>query len=199
LIRCVHVIKSAQPEPLKEQLNRQGIGAHMIPLSNARRDLASAANVCFWLRKVRAQILHLHWGGRMLRLLGRLGGASVLIQHVHGRIDEITGVVSQNLHFPGVDAVIACSQAVASSIRLHRTEVIYAGVETETAPVSLMLHTGPLQVGVLSRLTPIKNIETVLLAASRCRDRNVAVHFNYRWGRLLRGIAAEHVGTTRNL
>jgi glycosyltransferase involved in cell wall biosynthesis len=204
LIRCVHVIKSAQPEctgicqivrglaqnapsqgyeitvlfledgPLKEQLQRQGIAAHTIPLRNIR----SATNLCFWLRKNRAQILHLHWGGRTLRMLGRLGGARILIQHVHGRIDEITGAVSDNLHFPGVDAVIACSQAVASSVRLHRTEVIYAGVETEPAPPSLMLHTGPLQVGVLSRLTPIKNIETLLLAASRIGDGNVAVRFN---------------------
>ena len=208
LVRCIHVVESAQPKctgichivsglaehakthgyeisvlffedgPLKEQLRSQDIAAHVIPWRTSLYDPAGAARLCFYLREKNAQIMHLHWGGRRVQLLGRFGGGiGKVIQHVHGRINEVKGIISDDLTFPGVDAVIACSRAVATSIRGHEPEVIYAGVKAEDAPAAFINRSGPLEVGVLTRLTPIKDIQSLVLAANLLRNE-VAVHLN---------------------
>ncbi|MFZ0395931.1 MAG: glycosyltransferase family 4 protein [Terracidiphilus sp.] len=208
MFRSIHLVKSAQPEctgicriimglakyaepngyecrvlffadgPLKAQMSAAGISAHAIPWNGTFQDVVGAVRVCLWLRRKGADLAHLHWGGRAVRAICRLGGAPAVVQHVHGRINEITGEIPGSISFPWADAVIASSNAVAACVKSHRAEVIYAGIEVNPAPESLTEHSGPLQVGVLSRLTPIKNIGAVIKAAARLREKGIEIQVN---------------------
>jgi glycosyltransferase involved in cell wall biosynthesis len=208
MFRSIHLVKSAGPEctgicriimslaeyskphgydvsvlflssgPLRAQMLAARISAHAISWNGTCQDIVGAVRVFFWLRRNRPKIVHLHWGGRMVRAICRLAGAGVVVEHIHGRINENTGDIPTNLSFPWVNAVVACSNAVATSVSSHRPEVIYAGIEVNPAPQSLTDHTGPLRVGVLSRLTPIKNVEAVIQAAAQLRDLGVEIQVN---------------------
>ncbi len=164
--------------PLQAQASAAGITAHIIPWNGKFQDVFGAARVCLWLRRHRASIAHLHWGGRAVRAISRFGGALAVVQHLHGRINELTGELPQSLSFPGADAVVACSKAVAANVTSHRVEVIYAGIEVNPAPQSLMLHSGPLRVGVLSRLTLVKNLDVFIEAVARLRDLGIEIQAN---------------------
>jgi L-malate glycosyltransferase len=162
--------------PLIGQMQAAGISANAIPWNGTPQDLVGAVRVFFWMRRNRPAIIHLHWGGRMVRAICKLSGAKVVIQHVHGLIDENTGEVPKELSFPWADAVVACSKAVAAGVTSHKAEVVYAGILVDPKPQPLTDHTGPLQIGVLSRLTPIKNIDRVIEAAAQLRDAGIEIH-----------------------
>ena len=205
MLSCVHVVKSARPEctgicqiiaslekhtksqgyevsvlflddgPLKAQMVDLGIPASVIPWKGTRSDVRGAAGVLRWLRKRPIEILHLHWGSRMVRAIGRLGGAGVIIQHAHGRVDEVNGSIPQRIRFPWVNAVVACSEVIAGCVEGHQPEVIYAGVETNPTPSSLMTHVGPLRIGTLSRLTLVKNLEMLISAIARLKSLGIDI------------------------
>ncbi len=194
---CVHIVKNAQPEcsgiariiadlakrsgsygyrisvlflgdgPLVSELKEAGIQAAAVSWTGHRGDPAGAWRVWRWLRKHPAQIAHLHHGGLSHRLLCHLGGVKSVVRHVHGQILEPALNSVSELSFRGTDAVIACSQAVADSLRWCIPEVIYAGIEVGADPPSPPPLTGPLRLGVLSRLVPLKNIEAVIETTAR--------------------------------
>jgi len=208
LFRSIHLVKTARPEstgicriimslarfakphgyavsvlffedgPLRAEMAEAGISAHAISWKGTFQDLPGAVRACVWLRRNCPEIVHLHWGGRAVRAISRLGGAGVVVKHVHARIDENTGEILEELAFPWADAVVACSVAVATRVISHRPQVIYAGIEVDPAPNPLTGHSGPLQVGVLSRLTPVKNVEAVIEAAAKLRDSGIAIEVN---------------------
>ena len=208
MIRCLHLVKSAQPEctgicrivtslakyakqngceisvvfladgPLQAQMSADGINAHVVSWTGTFTEVGGAVRTCLWVRGNGPEIVHLHFGGRAVRAICKLGGAGVVIQHIHGRNNELTGEIRKTLSVPWADAVIACSNAVAASVISHRAEVIYAGIEVGPVPGPLAEHSGPLQLGVLSRLTPIKNVAAVIHAAARLRDLDIAIQVN---------------------
>jgi|GEM_PF-1516688 len=206
MFRSIHLVKSAEPEctsicriimglakyaepqgyelrvlfladgPLRAQMSAAGISTHSISWNGTFQDVSGAVRVCLWLRRNRPKIAHLHWGGRAVRAVCRLGGAQAVVQHIHGRINEITGEIPESYSFLWADAVIASSKKVAACVNSHRAEVIYAGIEANPAPSSLAEDSGPLKVGVLSRLTPIKNVGAVIRAAKRLKELGIEIH-----------------------
>jgi glycosyltransferase involved in cell wall biosynthesis len=202
---CLHIIKSAQPEctgivrlvtclarhserfgynvsvlflgdgPLIEPLREAGIRASAIPWSASRSDLAGAWRVWQWLRKNPAAIVHVHHGGMSVRILCSMAGARAVVQHLHSRIIEPDGSSISHLSFRGADAVVACSQAVADCVLESRPEVIYSGVETGSDPPSSPDCGGPLIVGVLTRLIPLKNVEAAIKAAACLAEHQIDV------------------------
>ena len=121
--------------PLVAAMRDAGISASAVSWTGGRRDLAGAWRVGRWLREHPAQIAHLHHGGRSVRAVCRLAGMAAVVQHVHGRITETSGAAISQRDFRAVDAVIACSQAVADCLPgLHAEKLIYAGVETSSQP-----------------------------------------------------------------
>jgi glycosyltransferase involved in cell wall biosynthesis len=202
---CLHIIKNAQPEctgivrivtclarhserfgynvsvlflgdgPLIEPLREAGIRASAIPWSASRSDLAGAWRVWQWLRKNPAAIVHVHHGGTFVRILCRMAGAQAVVQHLHSRILEPDGGSISQLSFRGADAVVACSQAVADCVRESRPEVIYSGVETGSDPPASPDCVGPLIVGVLTRLIPLKNVEATIKAAACLAEREIEI------------------------
>lgn len=208
MFRSIHLVQSAEPEctgicrvvmglakyiepqgyelrvlfladgPLRAEMSSAGISADCISWNGTFKDLLGAIRVCLWLRRNRPKIAHLHWGGRAVRAICRLGGAKVVVQHVHGRINEATGEIPENCSFPWTNAVIASSKYVAASENSHHAEVIYAGIEVNPAPKFLTEPSGQLQVGVLSRLTPIKNIGAVIRAAEQLRELGIEIQVN---------------------
>ena len=202
---CLHIIKNAQLEctgivrlvtglarhserfgynvsvlflgdgPLIEPLRAAGIGASVIPWNASRSDLAGAWRVWQWLRKDPATIVHVHHGGTSVRILCRLAGARAVVQHLHSRILEPDGGSISQLSFRSADAIVACSQAVADCVRESHPEVIYSGVETGLDPPSSPDCAGPLIVGVLTRLIPLKNVEAAIKAAACLAEHEIEV------------------------
>ena len=202
---CLHIIKNAQPEctgivqlvtclaghserfgynvsvlflgdgPLIEPLREAGIRASAIAWNASRSDLAGAWRVWQWLRKNPAAIVHVHHGGTAVRILCRMAAARAVVQHLHSRILEPDGGSISQLSFRGADAIVACSQAVADCVRKSRPEVIYSGVETGLNPPSYPDSAGPLIVGVLTRLIPLKNVEATIKAAACLAEREIDV------------------------
>ncbi len=158
-------------EPLREA----GIRASAIPWNASRSDLVGAWRVWQWLRKDPATIVHVHHGGTSVRILCRMSGARAVVQHLHSRIIEPEGNSISHLSFRGADAVVACSQAVADCVPESRPEVIYSGVETGSDPPSSPDCAGPLIVGVLTRLIPLKNVEATIKAAAFLAEREIEV------------------------
>jgi glycosyltransferase involved in cell wall biosynthesis len=152
-----------------------GIPASAISWAANRSDLAGAWRVWRWLRKHPAKIAHVHHGGLTVRALCRMAGAGAIVQHMHGRILEPSGASVSQLNFRAADAIIACSQAVADCLPGRHAEVIYAGVEIGSHPPATAAPTGPLRLGVLARLIPLKNVESVINATARLSAMGIEV------------------------
>jgi glycosyltransferase involved in cell wall biosynthesis len=151
------------------------ISSSAVSWSLNRRDLAGAWRVWRWLREHPADVAHVHHGGVMLRLLCRMAGVSAVVQHVHGRIVESNGDSIAKLNLRAADAVIACSNAVAECFPQGRAEVIYAGLETGARPHAPATSEGPLKLGVLGRLIPLKNVEGLINAVAHLAARGIDV------------------------
>jgi glycosyltransferase involved in cell wall biosynthesis len=161
--------------PLVMMMKDAGIPASAISWAANRSDLAGAWRVWRWLRKHPAKIAHVHHGGLTVRALCRMAGAGAIVQHMHGRILEPSGASVSQLNFRAADAIIACSQAVADCLPGRHAEVIYAGVEIGSHPPATAAPTGPLRLGVLARLIPLKNVESVINATARLSAMGIEV------------------------
>lgn len=117
----------------------------------------------------------MHHGGLTVRALCRMAGVRVVVQHVHGRIVESNGAAASQLSFRAADAVIACAHAVADCLPQCHATVIYAGVETGASPPEQARSTGPLKLGVLARLVPLKNVAGLINAAAQLAKMGVEV------------------------
>lgn len=205
MANCVHILKNAQPEctgicrivagmakhahssgyeisvlflgegPLLGMMKEMGVSAGAISWSARRSDLRGAWRMWRWLRKHPAEIAHVHHGGFAVRALCRLAGVRVVVQHVHGRIVESNGSAASEINFRAADAVIACARAVADCLPQCRAAVIYAGVETGANPPEHALSSGPLKLGVLARLIPLKNVAGLINAAARLAETGIDV------------------------
>jgi glycosyltransferase involved in cell wall biosynthesis len=152
-----------------------GIPASVVSWSASRGDLRGALRMWRWLRKHPAQVAHVHHGGLTVRILCRMAGVRVVVQHVHGRIVESSGAAASQLSFRAADAVIACARAVADCLPQCHATVIYAGVETGTSPPEHARSTGPLKLGVLARLIPLKNVAGLIDAAACLAEMGIDV------------------------
>ncbi len=105
-----------------------------------------------------------------------MAGARAVVQHLHSQILEPDGDSISRLSFRAADAVIACSQTVAECVPETRTHVIYSGVETGSCPPPPSECEGPLKLGILGRLVPLKNVGAVLKAVAGLAEREIEVH-----------------------
>jgi glycosyltransferase involved in cell wall biosynthesis len=153
--------------PLRTEMEREGILADVVPWKGSIKDTLGALRTWNWMRKHPAQIVHVHGGGHMIRTLARNTGAAAVIEHVHGLVIEPDLSPLSCLKFSGADAVISCSRAVADSLCETHSEVIYAGVDIDPNPPAPPSCVGPMRVGVLARLVPLKRIEAVIEAHSK--------------------------------
>jgi glycosyltransferase involved in cell wall biosynthesis len=205
LPNCVHILENARPEcsgicrmiadiakyargsgyeisvlflgegPLVAAMRDAGISASAVSWTAGRKDLAGAWRVWRWLREHPAEIAHLHHGGRSVRTVCRRSGVAAVVQHVHGRIIEPSGASISPRDFRNVDAIIACSQAVADCLPGLHAEVIYAGVETSSHPPATATPAGPLKLGVLARLIPLNNLESLIQATAHLAEMGIEV------------------------
>lgn len=153
--------------PLRAEMEAAGILTGVVDWRGNGRDLPGALRVWNWMRKHPAQVLHVHHGGRVPKFLARMAGATVVVQHVHSPIVEPELSSVSHLSFAGADVVVASSKAVAESLCNTDSQVIYAGVETSIDPPMMPPTEGRIRMGVLSRLIPLKRIESVLEATAR--------------------------------
>ncbi len=156
-------------------MEEAGIPASAISWDANCSDPAGAWRVWRWLRKHPAEIVHMHHGGLSVRAVCRMAGVGAIVQHIHSRTLEPTGASISQLELRGVDAIIACSHAVADCLPGRHAEVIYAGVATGSHPPVKVAPIGPLRLGVLARLIPLKNVESVIVATARLSAMGIEV------------------------
>ena len=82
---------------------------------------------------------------------------------------------STSIRFSGASAVISSSRAVADALCNRDSEVIYAGVDIDPDPPAPPSCTGPIRIGVLSRLIPLKRIDVVIEAQSKLARMGIDV------------------------
>ncbi len=162
--------------PLVESMNDAGIRTSVINWTGKLSDPAGAWRFLSWLRKHPAQIVHLHHGGSAARINSRIAGAQAVVRQVHDRVSDASSILQMRpIDMRAADAVIAFSESVAACVRGCRNEVIYAGMETGTQLPAPAATEGPLKFGILARLIPLKNIETVIEAAAQLTDGGIEV------------------------
>jgi len=104
-----------------------------------------------------------------------MAGARAVVQHLHSRILEPDGDSISRLSFRAADAVVACSQAVGDCVPEARPEIIYGGIEACSCLPPPPECDGPLTLGVLGRLIPLKNVGAVIKAAAGLAEREIEV------------------------
>jgi glycosyltransferase involved in cell wall biosynthesis len=145
--------------PWLATLRAAGVEANHTPWVNPL-DLSGAAGFARLLRSRRVDLVHLHYGGRSVRLLARWATGAPLVVHAHGRVRNELDYRPRPVHLPDVDAVIATSRAVAEAVRARRVSVVYPGIASQAC-------TGigdDLRIGAAGRLVPIKGYETLVAA-----------------------------------
>ena len=157
---------------LMEEMQKEGITAAVVPWSGGQKDLAGTLRVWKWMRDHPADITHLHFGGRTVQMLARITGTTALVRHIHGMVEPDLSPVSRHL-LTGSDAVVSCSKAVANTLSNIQSEVIYAGIDTGRDPPPPSAGVGPIRVGVLSRLVPLKRVEAVIEAHAQLAEMGI--------------------------
>ena len=157
---------------LRAAVESMGIACDVMPRSGNK--IQRTLRLWQWLRRHPAQIAHLHLAGQAIPILARMAGAVCVIQHLHGPVSEPDLVSVPKIAFSKADAVVASSRAVAMSVHAPNTRVIYAGIDTSTAP-PVPSAEGMFRVGVLSRLVPLKRIESVIQATARIAANGIEI------------------------
>lgn len=160
--------------PLADELEDSGANVRIVPWSGARSDVARSWTFWSGLSMERPDIVHVHHGGLAVRLLSRLAGARVVVQHVHSRTLEDKATPIDQVNFRDASAVIATSNAVACCLRASTVEVIYPGMESLPEPAPLHAK-NELLLGVAARLVPLKGIDTLIRAAAKVRERGLKI------------------------
>jgi len=205
LLTCIHILKNAQLEftaigrivqglakhgssygydtsvlflgdgPLEAMMKAEDIPTSIVHWEANRHDLVGALRAWSWLRRHPADIVHLHYGGLAVRAVCRLAGIKVVVQHIHSRILENDETSVSRLSFRMANAIIANSRSVADCLPASRTHVVYAGIDIAPLPPATAISAGPLKLGVLARLIPLKNIEAVVNATALLAERGIEV------------------------
>lgn len=161
--------------PLRLRLEEEGVSATAVAWNGTRSDVVGMVRTAYWLRRNPAEVAHIHHGGRVLRSLCRWAGAGAVAQHVHGEVLEPELSSVAKLGFRGADAVIACSRAAAEALRNCKPELIYAGIAAPDEMPPSASANGPLRLGMLARLVPLKRADTVVEATARLAAMGVDV------------------------
>lgn len=152
--------------PLLSVMKESQIPAEVITWAGNSAHPAGAYRLWRWLRTHPADIVHLHHGGRLPRILAHAAGSKAVVHHTHGRINESSLRISSPSRVRYADAVIACSRAAAENVSARQVQVIYPGINTGSEPPAAPRPENSLRMGVLCRLTPVKNIEAMIEATA---------------------------------
>lgn len=153
-----------QGDSLAAKLRRDGVPSTCVSWNSRITDLAGVVRYATFLQRTKADIVHLHSGGRLLAGISRkFGGARVVLSH-HSRAWEELGVATGVKRFPKVDALIVNSQATADYVGVPGAIVIYPGVDLPTSKPARV--SDEVVIGTACRLEPIKQIEILIEAFS---------------------------------
>ena len=164
--------------PLIDTLRSSGVQADPVLWSSGIRDPAGMLR--FWraLRRERFAIVHQHFGGRSVRWVVRRTQRSRIVVHLHGRVNEMRGVLSARAPMAGADAVIAVSHAVSAQVPGARTTIVYPGIELAVGTPGVSTLPGReagVVIGTASRLVPIKGLLYLLDGFARLIARRPGV------------------------
>lgn len=153
--------------PLVDVLTQAGVQSRAIPFRGGR-DVAGAVRMTSALLHQRPSLVHLHVGGRSRLWLLRSLSSAKLIAHLWACYAEDGTSLDLRPFSRGADAIVATSNAVAGAIADPAT-VIYPGVQLDEQRASLA---GPLTIGSVGRLEPVKGFEYLLEAFAALSSRH---------------------------
>ena len=157
--------------PLIDTLEQAGVRASALDWSRGARDPVGTWR--FWqrLRRLRVDIVHIHFGGRSVRWLARAATGAKVVVHIHATILEPRGLSPVFFSARGADVVVAVSRAVASRVVDGPVRVIYNGVGIPGAGALALRcrSTSEVVLGTARRLIVLKGIEYLLDAAAVLR------------------------------
>jgi glycosyltransferase involved in cell wall biosynthesis len=164
----IHAWFLAGNGPLVGVLERAGVQTGVLDWWRGARDPVGAWK--FWrrLRRLRIDIVHIHFGGKSVRGLARAATGAKIVMHLHSRILEPQGPSPASFSARGADAVVAVSQAVARCVGDGHARVIYAGIDPPSTGFSAPPHGADSEIilGTAGRLIALKGIEYLLRAAA---------------------------------
>jgi len=164
----IHAWFLAGNGPMVGVLERAGVQTGVLDWWRGVRDPVGAWK--FWrrLRRLRIDIVHVHFGGRSVRGLARAATGAKIVMHFHSRILEPQGPRPVSFSARGADAVVAVSQAVARRVVDGHARVIYAGIDPPShgSPAPRQGANPELILGTAGRLIALKGIEYLLRAAA---------------------------------
>src|SRR5437879_914480 len=142
--------------PLVEEFQKQGIPTSVVKWRHPHRDPVGLLRLWWRLRKERFDVVHLHWGGRAVRIACN---AKVLL-HLHSHINKDDLRTPHAISTVGCDAVIAASHAAARLSSHSNTRVVYYGINILENPLRSFSH--DIKIGTAGRLVPLKGITYLL-------------------------------------
>jgi glycosyltransferase involved in cell wall biosynthesis len=153
----------AEGGPLAGELAEAGAQVRVLAWDSPI-DLAAAWQAWRDLARDRFDLAHQHWGGRLVRYVGRRG-ADRLVCHLH----DTTSTAPDWLDVLGrPDAVVTTSRAVARASGHPEAQVIYPGV-ARLSYVAAPDLSGPPIIGTAGRLVASKGIAHLLRAVALAR------------------------------
>lgn len=156
-----------QPGPWTTALNDSGVAAFVVGWPSPLH-LRGAHRFWKFLRSRRPDLLHIHYGGRLVRKLARAATGAPLVMHLHGRVRNENDFEPMSLRLRDVDAVIATSYAVAATVKADRVRVVYPGVSPTKSTVARQ----PWTLGAAGRLVPIKGYGLLVKAFAKVREKH---------------------------
>ena len=146
---------------LAERLRHAGVKATCISWNGSIRDPWGVARYAALLRSTEFSIIHLHIQGRLLSGMGRFLTRARLVQNLHARASEFTGIVPPSHNLPQRDVLIANSRTVADYSRDPNAVVIYPGINVSDFFVPRTAHRG-IVIGTACRLELIKGLNHLI-------------------------------------
>ncbi|MFM2162410.1 MAG: hypothetical protein RLZZ383_1922 [Pseudomonadota bacterium] len=177
----VHVVLLREEGPLQKRLTDEE-RRWVVPVEKrSRYDVSVLPRLVSTFRRLRPDVVHTHlftglaWGS----VAARLSGVPKVVYTEHAcHPDDVRGLIHvRRVLSWGLTAVVGCSEAATSAVRARREApgcpvvTVPNGVALRGRPRAAIAENGPLHVGTVGRLTPIKGqrdlIEAVAILAGR--------------------------------
>lgn len=151
---------------LGDELRKEGLTVRYLGWET-RLDLSACWRLVRALRSTNPAIVHLHGGGRLIRMVARCASDARLVAHIHGSDMELSGLPGRPVNVGGAHAVIATSEAVRRLVGHPQTTVVYPAVELQHTVLPREWSTVRPVIGTACRLVPLKGVHHLVRARAR--------------------------------
>ena len=153
--------------PVGAALHKAGVSVDAARWHKGIRDIGGMRRFSRCVRDFGPQIIHFHAGGRAARVVARAASSGRIVAHYHSIVEENGSGRARS--GAGADAVIANSNATASTVSRLKPVVVYQGINV--SPRIPQKGDGSIRIGTAARLATVKGLPTLLQAFAHARAR----------------------------